>query len=126
AAVAAAARTAALLEAVRAIHGLVVAGLERHLSLLAAAGTRRAEHLALSASAGAIPAAIRGRAVAAICGSAVALRLAGSAAIRAATRFGKPAAGVEVLLAAGECKCLTAIAAGQNGVGRHRDGSLRG
>src|SRR3954447_7176217 len=46
-----AAAAAALLEAIRTVDGLVAARLERHLGLLAARRTGRAEHLARSARA---------------------------------------------------------------------------
>ena len=122
ASVAAAISTAALLETVGAIHRLIATRLERDLSLFPATRARGAEHLALATSARAIR---RRGSVAVIRRATIALRFARGAAIRAATRFGKPATRVEVLLATGESKSLTAIAAGQRCIGRHRDGSLR-
>jgi hypothetical protein len=125
AAISAAAVAAALLEAIRAVHGLVASRLEWDLRFFAAAGARRAEHLALTAPARTVPAAIRGGGSVAAVRAAITLRLAGSPAIRATSGLRESAAGVEILLAAGKRKGLAAIAAGQGGVGRHRDGSLR-
>src|SRR5207248_7110445 len=65
--------------------------------------------------------AARTRAVAAVRRTAaIALRFASGAAVGTTARLAKPAARVEILLAAGKRKCLTAIAAGQGGIGRHR------
>src|SRR5947209_15872918 len=112
--------TAALLETRRAVHGLVAAGLERHLGLLAAARTGHAEHLARPTAATATvrrpiaaAAAVRRR-------PTVALRLAGGATIGTATRLAEAPAGVEVLFAAGKRKRLAAVAAGKSGISRHR------
>src|SRR5919198_1468937 len=118
AAVAAAAAAAALLKAVRAVDRLVATWLKRDLGLLAAARAGGAEHLA-SAPTG-IAAAVG--AVAAT--TPIPLGLAGGAAVGAAAWLGIAAAGIEVLLAAGEGERLTAVAAGESGVGRHDGRSL--
>src|ERR687888_2299729 len=84
----------ALLEAVRAIHRLVAARLERHLGFLAATRTGGAEHLARR------PASTVGGPVATE-RPALPLGLAGGATVRAAARLAEAAAGIEILLAAG-------------------------
>src|SRR5436305_3480 len=82
-AAAAATVAAAVLEAIRAVDGLVAGGLEGDLGFFAAARARRAEHFALSTATRA--AAVRRSAVAAaaVGGAAVALRLARGPAVRA-------------------------------------------
>jgi len=111
--------TAALLETGRAVDRFVAAGLERHLCFLTAARAGHAEHLARPTSA----TATVGRAVAraaAVRRPAIALRLACSPTVRTATRLAEAAAGVKVLLAAGERKGLAAVAACESGISRHR------
>src|SRR5205823_11287500 len=103
----------------RAVHRLVVAGLERHLGFLTAARASHAEHFARTTAAAA--AAVGPSAVAVVRRTAtIALGFAGCATVRTTTGFAEPSAGVEILLAAGERECLAAIAASKSGISRHR------
>jgi hypothetical protein len=108
----------ALLEARRAVDGLVTAGLEWHLRLLAAARAGCCEHLARAAAC-ATTTAVRAIA-AAPTAAAIAFGLSGGAAIRATARFRVAAGGIKILLTAGKNESLTAIAASQVRIGRHR------
>ena len=111
------ARPAPLLEARRAIHRLVVAGLKRYLGGLTAARARHLEHLTRATCVGRPSGpitAVRRRP------APVTLRLAAGATIGTPTRLAEASAGVEVLLATGERECLAAVAAGQSGISRHR------
>src|SRR5581483_1168812 len=116
---------AALLgEAVGAVDRLVAARLERHARLLAALRAGGGEHLAPAVAAAPGGVATRGIPAGAITAGAVAaggvaagIAAGGAArlsAIRAAARLvGEAAAGVELLLAAGEGERSAAIAAGK-------------
>src|SRR6185503_9829228 len=105
----AAARAAHLLEAVRAIHGLVATRLEWNAGLTAAVAARRAEHLARAAATTAVSA------TAAVPAATTATARAACRTVSGATARGvlQATARVELLLSGGPNELLAAVATGQ-------------
>src|SRR6185503_2516700 len=106
----AAARAAHLLEAVRAIHGLVATRLEWNAGLTAAVAARRAEHLARAAATTAVSATAAVPAATTTATARAACRTVSGATARSVLQA---TARVELLLSSGPNELLAAVATGQ-------------
>src|SRR3954471_675257 len=114
------------LEAIRAVHGLLAAGLERHLGEATALGADGLEHLARCALVAAAVAAVAVVGHAAPAPAAVASALVGRAALGAAARLvGEALLSEERLLAFREGEGVVAVATGQGLVRVTHEVSIR-
>ena len=100
-----------LLEAIRAVHGLVATWLERNAGLFAAARAGRREHLALAAAVAATAATGVSATTTATTTAARATR--GTAGRATGRRVLQPAALIELLLTSGPNELLATVATGQ-------------